>query len=95
MLAWQQHTQRDSLKICFAKHGGAAHAVQVIDECHHSYNDHPFNDVLAFYRQQNPAEQQNTQVRPAMSGAMRYACIAILHVHMNMFLSACYERSAF
>lgn len=36
--------------------------MQVIDECHHSYDNHPFNDVLAHYRHQSPVEQFRTQV---------------------------------
>ena len=40
-------------------------AAQVLDECHHTYSDHPFNAALAHYRQQSPAQRSNTQVRHA------------------------------
>lgn len=43
---------------------------QVIDECHHTYNAHPFNDVLAYYRKQSVAEQYKTQVRECVIAEM-------------------------
>jgi hypothetical protein len=36
--------------------------MQVIDECHHADNMHPYNEILEHYRQQPVQQQAGTQV---------------------------------
>ncbi len=36
--------------------------MQVIDECHHADNMHPYNEILEYYRQQPDQQQAGTQV---------------------------------
>ena len=38
--------------------------MQVMDECHHADNMHPYNSILEYYRQQKAQEQSKTQVMP-------------------------------
>lgn len=49
-----------------------------IDECHHSYDNHTFNDVLAHYRQQSPVEQSKTQVSAMLVCGQRASAQALL-----------------
>ncbi len=41
--------------------------VQVLDECHHTHSDHPYNKILKHYRQQSLEDQTSMQVHcPSM-----------------------------
>ena len=62
--------------------------MQVLDECHHTHSDHPYNVILGYYRRRTLEEQQSMQV---MSAYLSSYFMIQLHL---MWLYSCHHCNA-